>query len=133
FRGVDFLDHDGHENKIYDFRVTVTKQGDSLEFDFGETSPQAPGFITCARSGLVAGVYTAMLPTLAPRSRGNEGLLRAVTIKAREGIVANARGPAPVSGASVSGSWVVCNVAFQALSRLVSTSPETARHGAGVT
>lgn len=133
FRAVDFIDHDGHENKLYDFRVTVTKSGDSLEFDFTGTSPQAPGFINCTKAGLIAGVYTAMLPTLAPRSRWNEGLLRAVTIKAPEGIVANAKWPAPVSGASVSGSWVVCNVAFQALSRLVTTSPSTARHAAGVT
>jgi N-methylhydantoinase B len=133
FRAVDFIDHDGHENKIYDFRVTVRKTGDSLEFDFTGTSPQAPGFINCTKAGLIAGVYTAMLPTLAPRSRWNEGLLRAVTITAPEGIVANATWPAPVSGASVSGAWVVCNVAFQALSRLVSTAPSTARHGAAVT
>src|SRR5690606_39983720 len=31
------------------------------------------------------------------------------------------------------GTWVACNVSFQALSRLVSTNPATARYGAGVT
>ncbi len=133
FRAVDFLDHDGHENRIYEFRLTLTKKGETLEFDFTGTSPQAPGFINCTKSGLIAGVYTAMLPTLAPNVRWNEGILRAITIKAPEGIVANAKWPAPVSGASVSGTWLVCNVAFQALSRLVSTSPSTERYGAGVT
>lgn len=133
FRAVDFLDHDGHENKVYEFHLTLTKRGETLEFDFTGTSPQAPGFINCTYSGLIAGVYTAMLPTLAPDVRWNEGILRAVTIKAPEGIVANAKWPAPVSGASVSGTWVVCNIAFQALSRLVSTSPSTAKYGAGVT
>ncbi|SDG68443.1 hydantoinase B/oxoprolinase family protein [Microbacterium pygmaeum] len=133
FRAVDFLDHDGHDNKIYAFLLTLTKKGETLEFDFTGTSPQAPGFINCTYSGLIAGVYTAMLPTLAPNVRWNEGILRAVTIKAPEGIVANAKWPAPVSGASVSGTWLVCNVAFQALSRLVSTSPSTTKFGAGVT
>lgn len=133
FRAVDYLDHDGHENKVYEFRLTLTKRGDHLDFDFTGTDPQAPGFINCTKSGLIAGVYTAMLPTLAPHVRWNEGILRAVTIKAPEGIVANAKWPAPVSGASVSGTWLVCNVAFQALSRLVTTNPSTSRYGAAVT
>lgn len=133
FRSVDYLEHDGHENKLYEFRLTLTKKGEELEFDFTGTSPQAPGFINCTRSGLLAGVYTAMLPTLAPRSRWNEGLLNAITIKAPEGIIANASWPAPVSGASISATWVVTNVAVQALTKLVSTSATMARHGAGVT
>jgi N-methylhydantoinase B len=133
FRSVDYLEHDGHENRLYEFRLTLTKKGEELEFDFTGTSPQAPGFINCTRSGLLAGVYTAMLPTLAPRSRWNEGLLNAITIKAPEGIVANASWPSPVSGASISATWVVTNVAFQALTKLVSTSTTMARHGAGVT
>ncbi len=133
FRAVDWIEHDGHENRLYEFRVTVTKAGDELEFDFTGTSAQAPGFINCTYSGLVAGVFTALLPTLAPNLRWNEGLLRAVTITAPQGIVANSTWPAPVSSATVSAVWVVTNVAFSALSRLVTTSPGEARHAAGVT
>ena len=133
FRAVDYLEHDGHENTLYEFRLTLTKTGEELEFDFEGTSPQAPGFINCTYSGLLAGLFTGMLPTLAPRSHWNEGLLRPVTVKAPQGIIANATWPAPVSGASVSATWVVCNVAFAALSKLVSTSRSTARHGAAIT
>lgn len=133
FRAVDWIEHDGHENKLYQFRLTMTKTGDELEFDFTGTSAQAPGFINCTYSGLVAGVFTALLPTLAPSLRWNEGLLRAVTITAPTGIVANSSWPAPVSGATVSAVWVVTNVSFSALSRLVSTSLAEARHAAGVT
>ena len=133
FRAVDWIEHDGHENKLYEFRLTVTKTGDSLDFDFTGTSEQAPGFINCTYSGLVAGVFTALLPTLAPNLRWNEGLLRPVSITAPKGTVANANWPAPVSSATVSAVWVVTNISFSALSRLVTTSPEVARHGAGVT
>lgn len=133
FRAVDFIEHDGHENELYEFHLTLTKKGESLEFDFEGTSPQAPGFINCTYSGLLAGVYTALLPTLAPRLRWNEGLMRVVKIKAPAGIVANASWPAPVSGATVSAVWVVCNVAFAALSKLISTSPAQAKHAAAIT
>ncbi|WP_375001255.1 hydantoinase B/oxoprolinase family protein [Aeromicrobium sp. CTD01-1L150] len=133
FRAVDWIEHDGHHNTLYEFRLTVTKTGDELELDFTGTSRQAPGFINCTHSGLVAGVFTALLPTLAPTLRWNEGLLRAVTITAPDGIVANSSWPAPVSSATVSAVWVVTNVAFSALSRLISTAPDTARHAAGVT
>ncbi|WP_436698787.1 hydantoinase B/oxoprolinase family protein [Nocardioides sp. BYT-33-1] len=133
FRAVDWIEHDGHENRLYEFRLTVTKTGDALDFDFTGTSEQAPGFINCTYSGLVAGVFTALLPTLAPNLRWNEGLLRPVSITAPQGTVANATWPAPVSSATVSAVWVVTNVAFGALSRLVTTAPEVARHGAGVT
>ena len=133
FRAVDWIEHDGHANKLYEFRLTVTKTGDELDFDFTGTSEQAPGFINCTWSGLVAGVFTALLPTLAPNLRWNEGLLRPVSITAPKGTVANANWPAPVSSATVSAVWVVTNVSFSALSRLVTTSPDVARHGAGVT
>ncbi|MBS4103907.1 hydantoinase B/oxoprolinase family protein [Tsukamurella paurometabola] len=133
FRAVDYLEHDGHTDELYEVRVAVTKEGDTLDFDFTGTDPQAPGFINCTRSGLVAGVFTALLPTLAPRISWNEGLFRPLTITAPEGVVCNATWPAPVSSATISAIWVVQNVALAALSRLASTSPLTAADAAAVT
>lgn len=133
YRGQDFLEHDGHTNELYEFRVEVRKTGDRLVFDFTGTSPQAPGFINCTWSGMLAGVFTAVLPTLAPNLRWNEGLLRVIEIEAPEGIVCNAAFPAPVSSATISATWVVTNVALQALSRLVVTSPETRAEATAVT
>jgi len=46
-RSENFLDHDGHQNKLYRAALTVTKKGDSLTFDLSESSKQAPGFINC--------------------------------------------------------------------------------------
>ncbi len=133
FRAVDYLEHDGHTNELYEFRLTVTKTGDRLDFDFTGTDPQAPGFVNCTHSGLVAGVFTALLPTLAPRISWNEGLFRPLTITAPEGVICNASWPAPVSSATISAIWVVQNVALAALSRLAALSPLTAGDSAAVT
>lgn len=133
YRSRDFLDHDGHANRIYKFELSVEKRGDQLTFDFSNTSPQAPGFINCTRSGLWGAVFTALMPILAPDIRWNEGLMRAVTIKADEGLVCNAKWPAPVSGGTVSGTWLVMNVAVAALSRLAAFSPGLEKEGQAVT
>lgn len=133
FRGLDYIEHDGHTNKLYDFRLEMRKTGDRLVFDFTGTSEQAPGFINCTWAGMLAGVFAALLPTLAPTLRWNEGLLKVIEIEAPEGIVCNATFPAPVSAATISATWVVTNVALQALSRLVATSPETIGEATAVT
>lgn len=133
FRGQDFLEHDGHTNALYEFRLEVRKTGDRLVFDFTGTSAQAPGFINCTWSGMLAGVFTALLPTLAPDLHWNEGLLRVIELEAPEGIVCNSSFPAPVSSATISATWVVTNVALQALSRLAATTPATMPDATAVT
>lgn len=82
---------------------------------------------------MLAGLFTALLPTLAPSLRWNEGLLKVIEIEAPEGIVCNASFPAPVSSATISATWVVTNVAVQALSRLAATSPLTSMNATAVT
>jgi N-methylhydantoinase B len=133
FRAADFLEHDGHADRLYDIRVTLTKRGDALEFDFAGSSPQAPGFINCTRAGLVGAVLSAVLPILAPDIRWNHGILRAVTVAAPEGSVVNATFPAPVSMATTASVWVVMNVSVTAVSRLVACSPATAGTATAVT
>ena len=67
YRARDFLDHDGHANRLYQIEVAAIKRGDTLTLDMGESSPQAPGFINCTRSGLRGALFTGLLPILAPR------------------------------------------------------------------
>lgn len=133
FRAVDFLEHDGHQNVLYEVRVAVAKNGDELIFDFAGSSEQAPGFINCTRSGLIGAVFTALLPILAPDIRWNEGLLKPVTVEVPEGVIVNAKWPAPVSSGTVSAVWVATNVSVAALSRLAACSPSTSAESAAVT
>jgi N-methylhydantoinase B len=133
FEAIDYLEHDGHTNRLYQVALTLTKRGDELHFDFAGSSPQAPGFINCTRAGLVGAVMTAMLPILAPDIRWNQGALAPVTIEAPEATICNATRPAPVSAGTVSAVWVVTNVATQAVARLAACGSETASEAPGVT
>ena len=133
FRAADFLEHDGHADRLYDIRVTLYKRGDALTFDFAGSSTQAPGFINCTRAGLVGAVLTAVLPILAPDIRWNQGILRCVSVLAPEGSVVNATFPAPVSMATTASVWVVMNVSVTAVSRLVACSAQTAATATAVT
>ena len=134
YRARDFLDHDGHANRLYQIESRRDQNAAiRLIFDMSESSPQAPGFINCTRSGLRGALFTGLLPILAPDIRWNEGVLKPVTIKVPEANICNARWPTPVSGATVSTAWVVQNVAVAAISRMVAAVPDLLREGQAVT
>jgi len=133
YRARDFLDHDGHANRLYQVQVAAHKRGDELILDMEGSSPQAPGFINCTRSGLRGALFTGLLPILAPDIRWNEGVLKPVTIKVPEANICNARWPAPISGATISTAWVVQNVAVAALSRMVAGVSDLVTEGQAVT
>ena len=119
FRGVDFVDHDGHANRIYKIDLAITKDGDFMTYDFSGTSKQAPGFINCTKSGMIGGLFTGTLPMLAYDIPQNEGILNAINIVAPEGIVNNAKWPAPVSSGTCATVWATKNVTTSALARLL--------------
>ena len=119
FRGIDFLDHDGHANRIYKIELAVTKKGDSMTYDFSATSKQAPGFINCTKSGMIGGLFAGTLPMVAYDIPQNEGILNAINIVAPEGIVNNAKWPAPVSSGTCAAVWVTKNVTTSALAHLL--------------
>ena len=133
FRARDYIEHDGHENKLYEVVVTAVKKRDKLTLDMTGTSPQAPGFINCTYSGMRGAALTGLLPILAPTIRWNEGVLRAVEFVAPEGILCNASWPAPISSGTISAAWIVQNVVVAALSRMVACSPKHAPEGQAVT
>jgi N-methylhydantoinase B len=133
FRARDYLEHDGHTNKLYRVCVSVEKRGEELFIDMTGTSPQAPGFINCTKSGMTGALLTGILPILAAGSRWNDGVMRAVTITAPDGILCNPIWPAPVSAGTVEGTWIVQNVAVAAFSRLVAASQHMVGEGQAVT
>ena len=133
YRGVDFLDHDGHANRIYRIELDITKIGDSLTYDFTKTSKQAPGFINCTKSGMIGGLFAGTLPILAYDIPQNEGILNAIRITAPEGIVNNAKWPAPVSSGTCATVWVTKNVTTSALARMLGCSDKYYREVQAVT
>lgn len=122
FHASDFLEHDGHSNTLYKLDLHLTKRGERLIFDFSGSSPQAPGFINCTRSGLVGAVTGSLLPMLAYDMPWNQGILRTVEIVAPDGLICTATYPAPVGAATVEAIWVVSNAVSLALNRLLACS-----------
>jgi N-methylhydantoinase B len=122
----DFLEHDGHANRLYAVDLVATKAGEELTLDFSGSSPQAPGFINATRAGLRGGVTGALIPTLGFGLAWNEGLLRPIDIVSPDGLVCTAVHPAPVGSATVETIWTVTNVVQRALNLLLACSPEHA-------
>jgi N-methylhydantoinase B len=122
FHAVDFLEHDGHSNALYKIDLHLAKRGQSLVFDFSGSSPQAPGFVNCTRSGLVGAVTGSLLPMLAYDIPWNQGILRTIEIVAPDGLICTAKYPAPVGAATVEAIWVVSNAVSLALNRLLACS-----------
>ncbi len=122
----DFLEHDGHQNRLYIVDLVATKTADALTLDFSGSSEQAPGFINATRHGLAGGVTGALIPTLGFGIPWNAGLLRPVTITAPDGLICTAQHPAPVGSATVETIWTVTNVVQKALNLLLACSPDFA-------
>ncbi|MGE4125147.1 MAG: hydantoinase B/oxoprolinase family protein [Pusillimonas sp.] len=122
YHAVDFLEHDGHENVLYQVDLELTKSGEQLHFDFSGSSPQAPGFINCTRAGLVGGVTGGLFPMLAYDIPWNQGLLNCCEISAPDGLVCTSQFPAPVGSATVEAIWVVSNVVSAALNKMLAAS-----------
>jgi N-methylhydantoinase B len=126
FRARNYLDHDGHENRLYKIEVELRKEGDTLTFDYSNSSEQAPGFINCTGTGLRGGVYSGVFPILAAGLPWNHGILRAVDVVCGEGLLVNATHPAPCGSATLAAMWLAESVAVEAASRLVSTDAAAA-------
>jgi len=122
-----FLDNEGASGEIYEVDLVLTKCGEDLYFNFSGSSPQAPVYINCTRSGLLAGVANAVLPTLAYDAPWNDGLFRPLDVYAPEGLLVNAERPAPVSGGVLEAGWLVEVTAVECLSKLAACSGELMR------
>jgi len=108
---------------IYDCHVTMTKEGDHLTFDFGETAEQAPAVINCAVHGLVGGVLAAVMVYLCWDILWSPaGVSRVLTIESRPGTVVHATPPAGVSKSTTTAIWEVRNLASITIGKMLAAS-----------
>lgn len=95
----DALDPNSDPIKI---AVTMTVEGDSLNFDFSGTAPQTRAAINNVMSSTKAIVYYAIRTLTGDRVPNNDGCFKPVTITAPEGAIVNCTYPAPVASRAVS-------------------------------
>lgn len=130
-----FVDHDGHEDKVYAVRLSMEKRDDTLIFDFRDSDPQAPGLINATRSTLLSAPFSTVLTYLSGGIPWNEGIMRAVEVHTTPGTLVDCNFPAPVASGIVNAAWAAVNACSAALGRLLLVSerwrPETMAVWAG--
>ena len=104
YYGESSTDDDGYELDVpVTVRCEVTVKGDHLTLDFSKSDKQRRGFVNCSYpstySDAVASSILFLDPALAEYH--NEGTMRAIEVIAPEGLVVNAKYPAPMGGAPV--------------------------------
>ncbi|MDR7574336.1 MAG: hydantoinase B/oxoprolinase family protein, partial [Armatimonadota bacterium] len=97
YRGEAFLDDDGRGGRDIWIRATVTKRGSDLIVDLTDCHPQVDAFINSSYANMRAAVSMALAYFLDPDIPKNDGTFRPLRVLAREGTVAWAREPAPVT------------------------------------
>ena len=120
---VSHLDDVGGE--LYEIHCALSKRQDSLKLDFAGTSPQTAAPVNSTYSGLMGACYGQFLLSLfydvpwAVRAAA-----RILSIEAEEGTIVNAVSPAPVSLASVMGTWAVQNAVGEAFGKMLMSSED---------
>lgn len=122
WREVQYIDHDGHQSKIYQIVCTLTKSGERLSFDFSGTSPNARGLINSTYSGLQAALLSAVYINLCWDTPWNRGVRDCIDIVTQPGTVNNCAYPAPCAMATISAVIVTIDVTWRCLSQMLLAS-----------
>ena len=128
----DWIDDDGvdHGQPIRLF-VTVRKDGDRISFDWEGTQAQVRGAINATLSVTRAACFTALKTVLPGDIPNNDGVYRAIEVKAPEGTVANVVHPGACAARALTG-FRMLDCAFGALARLVPERSMAASDGGNV-
>ncbi len=95
--GSDAVDDDGISDQPLEVKAKLTVRGDCIDVDFEGTCEQVSRNLNCPFASTVSAVLTAVKTVLTSADIPfNEGLKRAVSVRAPEGSLLNPRYPAPV-------------------------------------
>lgn len=114
-----YLDVEGETATV---RLTMTKKGDRLIFDFSGSSPQSRHAINCTRWAALGGLFAPLFPLLCYDITWNEGVIRLVEMIAPDGTIVNCTRPAPVSVATVGAIQSVNNAACATIGKMLAAS-----------
>ena len=109
-----WVDSDGVVNEPLAIRLTVTRHGDDLTFDFAGSSPPCTGPMNSVRATTLSSVYLAMRHIF-PEVPISAGAFEPLHITGIEGTFLDARYPRPVSGCAAEVSQRIAEAVFAAL------------------
>ena len=120
------------KDEIYRVELTMTKQDDTLTFDFTGSSEQSRYAINCTKWASLGGLFAPLFPLLCYDITWNEGVIRPITMIAPEGTIVNCTRPAPVSVATVGAIQSVNNAACTTIGKMLSASEKYAGEATAV-
>jgi len=132
YRFEDVMDDDGLGTTKIPIRLEMTKNGDSIRFDFSESSRQVPGNINVTMNATIASVCYGLKALLDPEVPNNEGMLEIPEIVAPKGTLLNAAFPAPVAARANTCQRII-DVVLGALAKAMPGRVVAAGNGANTT
>jgi N-methylhydantoinase B len=125
----DFLDDDGiHPETPVRLHARVTIAGERMTVDLSGSSPQVAGPINSTLASTSSAIFYAAMACADRPIPPNAGCYRPIEIVAPEGLIVNARHPAPVAHRIAPGHRLV-NVLFGALAQAVPERMPAAYYG----
>ena len=119
FEFVDYIDHDGVNDDVYEMKVTLTFKGDRVVADFTGTHRQTEGFINASYWNSLASTYAGFFLFLNPEIPRNAGFFRPIEVVIPEGTILNPIPPAPIGGSTTEAGGRVYDLVIGALSKAV--------------
>lgn len=115
YRGEDWLDDDGIEDRRIAVRVRIVLEKDKALFDFSESDDAARGPINSTPFIASAAVFYAMKVLTGPEIQPNGGCYRPLTVITRPGSILEPSNDLPVVGGNHETSQRVADAIFRAL------------------
>lgn len=110
-------------DEILEVKLALTREGDTLHFDYTGSSPQVDAAVNSTLQATVAGTAVPLFSFLCQGDIDwNEAVRRRIRVTAPERSVVNASFPAPVSISTVGFRWLVTDVATQAIAKMFGAS-----------
>jgi N-methylhydantoinase B len=120
------------KGEIYRVLLTMTKQDDTLTFDFTGSSPQSKYSVNCSKWAALGGLFAPLFPLLCFDIVWNDGAIRPIKMIAPEGTIVNCTRPAPVSVATVGAIQSVNNAACATIGKMLAASEKYAGEATAV-
>ena len=120
------------KGEIYKVLLTMTKNGDTLTFDFTGSSPQSKYSVNCSKWASLGGLFAPLFPLLCYDIVWNEGVIKPIRMIAPEGSIVNCTRPAPVSVATVGAIQSVNNAACSTIGKMLAASDKYADEATAV-
>jgi N-methylhydantoinase B len=126
YRAQAFVDSDGVVNEPLAIVLSVTKAGETLQFDFSGSSPPCRGPMNSVLATTISAVYLAVRHIF-PDTPLNAGAFAPLSVMGYQGTFLDAQYPRPVSGCAAEVSQRIAEAVFlalvQAIPNMVTAAP----------